>query len=70
MIGLSQQTWKGEELVGEMVKKLSMTLRGKMMEPDDLNQRSAGFFCKESESKPFRLWEPRGKKMRKLFTYI
>ena len=53
-----------------MVKKLSMTLRGKMMEPDDLNQRSAGFFCKESESKPFRLWEPRGKKMTKLFTYI
>ena len=53
-----------------MVKKLSMTFRGKMMEPDDLNQRSAGFFCKESESKPFRLWEPRGKKMRKLFTYI
>lgn len=56
--------------MGEIVKKLSVTLRGKMMEPDDLNERSAGFFYKESESKSFRLWESRGKKMRKLFTYI
>ena len=26
------------------------------MELDDLNQGSAGFFCKESDSKYFRLW--------------
>lgn len=31
MIRLSQKMWKGEELVGEMVKKLPMALRGKMI---------------------------------------
>lgn len=40
------------------------------MEVYDLDQGLAGFFCKEPDSKYFRLWRPRDKNKEILYLHI